>query len=168
MTILETVPFNVVVYSEFAGKAGFQLRATYHRDISKYIKPKFDIVSEWCSLSTEGVLTGRHGYAWDGGSSPFSKLPLVGSWTKTKTTIQNSLVHDMLYQLIRLGLLSDEFKEPADQLLRDIGIEDGMYRWRANAWYNAVAKFGSPATHSHAEPKILVLPEHMSHLLEAV
>lgn len=136
----------------------YQLHGDYCIDVSAYIKPAWDIVGDWALLSKDGFLLVRHGYMWDGGSSPFAKLPVVGKWTKTKSTLRNSMLHDALFQLIRLGLLSPHFKGAADRILRDIGIKDGMYRWRADAWYDAVTAFGDPFIQRWAEPPLQTAP----------
>ena len=73
------------------------------------------------------------GYAWDGPSGPT---------IDTKDSMRASLVHDALYQLIREGHLPQAYRKQADILLREIAIEDGMWRWRAWGWYWAVRKFG--------------------------
>ncbi len=63
-------------------------------------------------------------YAWDGPSGPTFD---------TKTFMRGSLFHDALCQLIREGLLDKKYRKYADQLLREICLEDGMSKFRA--WY---------------------------------
>ena len=80
----------------------------------------------------EGKLTVKKGYCWDGAS--YITLD-------TKSSMKGSLAHDALYQLMREGLLDREvWRKYADELLRDICIEEGMWKWRANLWYKAVRK----------------------------
>lgn len=69
-----------------------------------------------------------------------------------------SLVHDVLYQLIRLGLIDPKYKEYADQLLRDICVEDGMFSIRASFWRWAVLNFGTGSCRPSAEPNEEVAP----------
>lgn len=81
----------------------------------------------------DGVLNLKIGYAWDGASGPA---------LDTMTIIRASLVHDALYQLIELGYLSFSCKTYADNLLRDICIEDGMNKIRAWYIHKSVSSFG--------------------------
>jgi hypothetical protein len=75
-------------------------------------------------LSSTGLLTISKGYAWDGPSGPT---------IDTKTFMRGSLVHDALYQLMRMKLLPITNKDYADRTLQQICKEDGMCRFRA--WY---------------------------------
>jgi Protein of unknown function (DUF1353) len=63
-------------------------------------------------------------YHWDGPSGPTFD---------TKTFMRASLFHDALCQLIGEGLLDKKYRKYADQLLRQIALEDGMSKFRA--WY---------------------------------
>ncbi len=83
-----------------------------------------------------GVLTIREGYAWDGPSGPTFD---------TKTFMRGSLVHDALYQLMREKVMPMAMKKEADDILRDICIEDGMSKIRAWYVHRAVKKFGLSA-----------------------
>ena len=89
----------------------------------------------------------RAGYAWDGASGP--------TWD-SKNSMQGSLVHDALYQAIRLGLLPRALKKESDDLLQSICISDGMSRIRAGLWHRAVQKFGLSSTIKNKN--ILVAP----------
>ena len=92
------------------------------------------------SLTKDGDLTIKAGYAWDGASGPA---------VNTKNFVRGSLVHDALYQLMRAGKVNrSKHRGYADNLLREICQEDGMSRFRS--WYvlKAVKTFGGPS----AEP----------------
>lgn len=95
----------------------YQLCALYSVGVS--IKPKNDIVTDYVQLTKEGLLTIVKGYAWDGPSGPV---------VDAVEFMRASLVHDALYQLIRLELLLPEYKELADLELLRICREDGMSR----------------------------------------
>ena len=71
-----------------------------------------------------GLVIAKAGYAWDGASGPA---------IDTKTNMRGSLIHDILYQLMREGLIPYELRKKADYLLRDTCREDGM-NW-IRAWY---------------------------------
>ena len=83
-----------------------------------------------------GFVTIKKGYAWDGPSGPT---------IDTESFMRGSLVHDVLYQLIREGCISIEYRDHADRLLRRICIEDGMSRARAWYVYNSVKYFAKYA-----------------------
>lgn len=78
------------------------------------------------------VLYIKKGYCWDGPSGPTCD---------TKNSMQASLVHDALYQLIRTRELSITYRKVADDLFFKICLEDGMRKWRAWIWYQAVKHF---------------------------
>ena len=93
-----------------------------------------EINTKYIVLWIGGRLFIKERYAWDGASGP--------TWDD-KTNMRGSLIHDALYQLIREGHLGRaKWRKYADELLRDICIEDGMNKWRAGLWYWAVRTFG--------------------------
>jgi len=129
----------------------------YYRNLRKYkyetlkdvtvkirIKPPYNILTSYCCLSDIGILTIYKGYAWDGASGP--------TWDD-KTNKGSSLVHDVLYQLIREGYLCGSDREEADKELRDISIKNGMNRFRAWYWYQAVRRFARFAARKTYEPQ---------------
>ena len=88
-------------------------------------------------IDTNGYLTIRQGYAWDGPSGPTFD---------TKNFMRGSLVHDALYQLMRRGYLNiDTNRNRADRLLKHICKEDGMSSLRAWWVYQGVHAFGKSA-----------------------
>lgn len=100
------------------------------------VSTEFISINEWRRLRIES------GYAWDGPSGP--------TWD-TKSSLRASLVHDALYQLIRLGKIPMKCKASADELLYTIGAADGMYKWRAWMWYQGVKYVAGFATKSKGE-----------------
>lgn len=93
--------------------------------------PEEDICTEYICLSTYGRLTIQHGYSWDGASGPT---------IDTKSSMQGALIHDALYQLLRMGLLPSVCRLQVDLEFKRRLIQDGMYRWRAEIWYSGVRK----------------------------
>ncbi len=89
--------------------------------------------NDWVYIEPNGLLTIAKGYAWDGPSGPAIHTP---------NFLRGSLVHDALYQLIRTGVLYEEDREKADQLLKTIVLEDGMNSLRAWWVHKAVSWFG--------------------------
>lgn len=96
-------------------------------------------------ITSEGKLFIRKGYSWDGPSGPS---------LDTKNFMQGSLVHDALYQLMRERVLPQSLREQADEILKDICIQDGMSKLRAWYVYQAVRIGGA----SSAKPDLLQAP----------
>ena len=129
---------------KYSGGYKYQLREDAITDVGIPVHA----VTEWIQLQ-EGKLYIRKGYAWDGPSGPT---------IDTQNFMRGSLVHDALYQLIRLGKLNGCMREEADKILRRICLEDGMSRIRAWWVYQGVKWFGGPCTDGKAEPKIQEAP----------
>jgi hypothetical protein len=120
----------------------YQLRETYTVKIE--IRPEQAVSSHWIALDCDGNLTIAEGYAWDGASGP--------TWD-SKCSMRASLVHDALYQLMRLGLLdADKYREVTDAIFRRICVQDKMWKIRAAAWHWAVRNFAKRATEASSEP----------------
>lgn len=120
----------------YKGGYKYQLRETCTVFIS--IKPPVPILTQYIDLHMDGRLVIKEGYAWDGPSGPTIDTP---------TFMRGSLVHDALYQLMRENYLSRiAYRKEADEILRQLCLEDGM--WRIRAWwvYWGVRFFGGPAT----------------------
>lgn len=130
-------------------KRGYKYQANRDYHIKLDIKLDKPIDEPFVKMDAEGNLTVLRGYAWNGASGP--------TWDTLNSMI-GSLVHDVGYQLIRLGLIESAYKEYFDGLLHDICVEDGMYEWRAGYWKWAVLKFGAGSCKPSAEPKEEVAP----------
>jgi len=109
----------------------------------------YNIETEYISLTWTGTLSIRRGYAWDGASGPT---------IDTKNTMQGSLVHDALYQLMRERHLPAEFREIADRILQRILVEDGMSSVRAWSWYTGVNWGGGPSADPANDKVVLTAP----------
>lgn len=92
-----------------------------------------DAEAKWCSVK-DGVLIIAENYAWDGASGPV---------VNTENTLKATLVHDGLYQLMRLGKLPRSCRKAADKEMKQIMIENGCSKHRANLWYVCVRLFGA-------------------------
>ena len=106
----------------------------------KYIHPREDIETWYCTLTKDGKLTGKIGWAWDGASGP--------TWD-TKNTIRASCCHDLLAKLMRDKLLPHYLWTFADQEFDAILEEDGMWKFRRSYWIGGL----SLAHGSYALPK---------------
>lgn len=104
--------------------------------------PRDDIRTEFIQFTATGVLTVKKGYAWDGCSGPT---------IDDKTNMRGGLIHDVLYQLLRLGLLHPVFRELADKEFHRICLEDGMNKFRAWYYYIAVRIFAGKCAKAGTE-----------------
>lgn len=86
----------------------------------------FEANLELIKLDREGNLTILKYYAWDGASGPTLDSP---------SAMRASLVHDALYQLMRLNLITQDQLIPIDKLFHKILLKDGMGSLRAWYWY---------------------------------
>jgi hypothetical protein len=92
----------------------------------------FEVIQELFQLSKGGRLTIHAGYAWDGASGPTFD---------TADSMRGSLVHDVLYQMMREGFIPVTCKDLADWIFYQILIEDGMSESRAGIWHMAVSRY---------------------------
>jgi Protein of unknown function (DUF1353) len=88
----------------------------------------YDVSTPFLKLTLTGRLEIRRAYAWNG--------PVVPA-VDTLNFMRASLVHDALYQLIRLRKLPPSCRRRADVLLRDMCRQDGMSALRA--WWTHLA-----------------------------
>ena len=97
-----------------------------------------DFEHEYAS-SKDGILSVKRGYAWDGASGPI---------INTRDTLVASLVHDVLYQAMRLNLIksSKENRQIADKNFFEILKMNGVNSVRRKVWYLAVRLFGKKST----------------------
>ena len=96
-------------------------------------------------IDTSGKLLLKKGYSWDGPSGPA---------LDSRNFMRGSLIHDALYQLMREGFIAQHQRQRADEILREICIEDGMTRLRAWWVYRGVRVGGA----SSARPDLLSAP----------
>ena len=102
--------------------------------VISYISPYLVIVR---GVAVHGIaphLRIKACYAWDGASGPT---------VDTKATMYAGLVHDALYQLIRLEVLPMSSRKGVDKLFRRLLKEDGMTFFRRWYFYRAVRWFGA-------------------------
>jgi len=102
--------------------------------------PGVSIDTSFISLTRSGLLTIKAGYAWDGASGPTYD---------SKSSMRGSLVHDALYQLMRIYPDMRKFRLYADELLFIICKQDGMNLIRAWIWKKAVNIFGRSSAESN-------------------
>lgn len=132
---------------KYSGGFKYQLAEDY--SIQTTIIPTKAIITSFIELGITGLLTIKKGYAWDGPSGPTIDSP---------SFMRGSLVHDALYQLLREECISQHHRETADAMLRDICIEDGMWKWRAHYVYRGVRDFAMGAANAENDKKTITAP----------
>ena len=120
-------------YSEYKYK--FKVEENFSIELPFKI-PDFE--HEYAS-SKDGILSVKKGYAWTGASGPI---------INTRDTLVASLVHDVLYQAMRLNLIksSKENRKIADKNFFEILKMNGVNSIRRKVWYFAVRLFGKKST----------------------
>ena len=93
-------------------------------------------------VATGSMLVMKQGYSWDGTSGPT---------VDTENTMRAGLVHDSLYQLLREGVIGQEYVDYADELFHKILREDGVSRFRAWYYFKGVSNWFA---HRFAKPDI--------------
>lgn len=109
------------------------------------IELKLSVSSEYISLSKSGLLFIESGYAWDGPS---------GLALDTKNFMIASLMHDALYQLMRMGLLARKYRLEADLELYRFCRQSGMFIVRAWLVYKAVRIFAGKFVKADQQKKV--------------
>jgi hypothetical protein len=129
----------------------YQLFEEYQTDIS--VKPDEDISSsgDYVTLSKEGRIVLKRGYAWDGPSGPT---------IDTLNFMRGSLIHDALYQLMReRKLIKANHRDQADRLLQQMCKDDGMSSIRAWWVYQGVSKLGESYTDPNNINSVIKAPK---------
>jgi len=131
----------------------YQLYYTYIDQLDLMIPQ--DVSFTWFSISKTGRIKIKKGYSWDGPSGPTADTLFPKLY---KSFMRGALIHDVLYQSIRLGLLPKSYRKTADEILQEICIEDGMSKIRAWWVYHGV-HFGAwwAASKRHRK-KVLIAP----------
>ena len=153
-----TVRIKYIKYHHSYKYELFQRAAPIQTDLTQ-----FDISLPYIRLKN-GKLIIQAGYKWNGPSGPA---------IDTKNFMRGSLIHDAIYQLLRMqklpsvyqirvlneqGELVDTIKQHntrkyADELLRDLCREDGM-SWLRSRWvYRAVRMFAARSAKTGSQGK---------------
>lgn len=135
-------------------RSGYKYWLAEEYQVKVSIIPENDVpvdktIKSFIELNTEGVLVIKKGYAWDGPSGPTIDIP---------SFMRGSLVHDALYQLLREKEIVQKWRDEADEELRRICREDGMWRIYSNWVHWAVRKFGKRGADPESRKKIHKAP----------
>lgn len=144
------MPDIITLFDPLKFTSGYkhQVKEDFHVFIPALIKygtVKYDFIR-----LVDGHLTIFKGFGWDGAS---------GLTFDTISSFRGSCVHDVLYRLIRQGLLPPEIKEVADLILEFVCVKDGMWEWRAGVWYTAVDKCGDSSIDPRNKIKVRTAPK---------
>jgi len=130
-------------------RSGYKYQLESQYEIQTRVIQTSRINTSYISLDETGLITIRAGYAWDGPSGPA---------IDTSNSMRGSLVHDALYQLMRMGLLDQSWRRSADEEFHRICIEDGMSRFRAWYFFVGVDVFAAGAASAAARKRVKVAP----------
>jgi hypothetical protein len=136
-------------------KKGYKYQLHTQYIVATNICPENNIpsVSGYIHLSNEGIITIEKGYAWDGPSGPT---------IDSKNFMRGSLVHDAFYQMMREGALTQDYRLPADDLLRSMCKEDGMSGIRRWWVYKGVRLFAKDASNKKNQKMIKYAPKDLN------
>lgn len=123
---------KTIGYCRYLDGYKLQLQEDCEHNVPQFWLPDFK--HEWFSCKL-GRIWVKKGYAWDGASGPTIDC---------KYTAYPSLIHDVLYQAMGLGLMPNDsyFRKKTDVLFRQLLKRDGMGFARRWVWYYAVRSFG--------------------------
>ncbi len=130
-------------------KAGYKYQLVREFTVQTSVQPAERIETQYISLDLNGLLIIKPGYAWDGPSGPT---------IDTKNFMRGSLVHDTMYQLLRMSLLDPACREDADDDLRRLCLEDGMSAIRAWYVWRSVRRLAAGAADTDALKPVLTAP----------
>ncbi len=131
-------------------KTGYKYQLVKDAKFELDIRPEKEIKTTFLTLDTDGTLHIASGYSWDGPSGPT---------IDTRNFMRGSLVHDALYQLMRMELITKDNRKQADEKLKKVCREDGMTNFRS--WYivKSLSTFGSPAADPKNLKQVIVAPK---------
>ena len=107
------------------------------KDYKIKVDVKIHINTDFLTVDNKGNMTIKKGYRWDGCSGP-SWDGFVFGVLVNKTNMRAGLVHDALYQLMRMERIPLSYRKYADDLFHKILLQDDMTRWRAWCYWKAV------------------------------
>lgn len=102
---------------------------------STSFKPPSNVELKYIRIDTDGKITAKPGYAWDGATGAID----------TKSTMKASLLHDICYQLLKLNVIPMRYRKEFDGLYYKTALQNGMFIGRAFYHYAAVRIFGDNA-----------------------
>ncbi len=107
-------------------KKGFKYQTSRPFSCSTGILPEKAVETDLIFLSLSGFLIIKANYAWDGPSGPM---------LDTDDMYIPSLIHDALYQLMRMGLLSLDHRKDIDRLFKKLIVVNAKKGWK---WFSKI------------------------------
>ena len=138
------MPHDKLLYTD-----GYRFQSSNQIAIQLDVNPNVYFNTDFISITLNGVLIIRKGYAWNGANKPA---------INTKNSVRATEIHDALYQAIRMGFLPKSYRDEADREMRKALREDGMSYLRARWWYRGVRVGGSPSASPKNRKKVLSCP----------
>jgi len=105
------------------------------------------IRTEWVDL-VNGLLIMKKGFCFEPS----------GPTITTKSIMQGCCAHDAIYYLIRNGHLEPYWKEPGDNLMKEIHLKDKTTNIRAKYFHWFVVNFGDTSIDPRNRQKIKAAP----------
>jgi hypothetical protein len=128
-----------IIYRQIKKHWKYQLGQDHVENLE--LKPREAISTAFIKYSKNGRLRIKKGYAWDGPSGPM---------VDDSSNMRASLVHDVLYQLMRMGELDHKSNRAlADKIFFEMCRQDGMKPLRAKWALDALRDVGG----RHAKPR---------------
>jgi len=132
-------------------KSGYKYQLDEYYEIQTGITG-YSARTSFLSLYKTGRLGIEKGYAWDG-----------SSWSlDNKKSMPASVVHDGLYQLMRMGKMGNlqgaKNRDQADRLFQQMCVHAGMWKWWAWIRYKALVRFGGAASDPENKRPVITAP----------
>jgi hypothetical protein len=134
----------------YTGGYKYRLEASFSVLLPDCFMVATEIKTDYLRLTPTGLLIINKGYAWDGPSGPV---------IDTKENLRASLIHDALYQLLRLEWLPGSLRKAADGFFADVAVDDGVNWVRARSWYVALRMFGDAAADPVNKKEVMSAPK---------
>lgn len=158
----------MITRPEILYRSGYLYQLAEDYSVQTSIVTGHNHACKFLELTSGGILKIKGGYAWDGPSGPTKAIagilkatPLIGGWLYgkfLKAFLRGSLGHDALYQLMREGIIDQDYRINADKELHSICLEDGMSKARAWWVYRGVRVGAGFAASPKNIKKILTAP----------
>lgn len=120
------------------------------------IYPKKAVRGRFWTLAADGLLIIKSGFVWDGPSGDI--FGLIDLTPNEPETMRASLVHDVLARAMTDGKIGYEWISTSNWLLKQMLIEDGFDRGRAQLWYSMLERFWRPYAANKPSRPVLTAP----------